>query len=180
VVFSDDGGGSWHMGQPVDYPMSNESQAVELSDGSLLLNWRVQRTGDEHPGFRGKAISRDGGVTWSASMLDRGLPEWPCQAGLARLRLPDGGSERSRLIFTNPEPNPGKGRSRMTVRISEDDGRTWPIARLVHEGPAAYSCPAVLSDGRLGLLYECGEQRPYERIRLARLSWDWLETGSRS
>lgn len=173
VVFSDDRGRSWRVGQPVDYPMSNESQVVELDDGVLMLNWRVQKKGEGHPGFRGKVISLDGGESWSAPTLDRGLPEWPCQAGLARVR-PDGGSGRSRLIFSNPEPNPGKGRSRMTVRASEDDGRTWPIVRLICEGPAAYSTPAVLPDGRFGLLYECGEQIPYERIRFTCFSWDWL------
>jgi sialidase-1 len=173
VVFSDDGGRTWRRGAPVDYPMSNESQAVELDDGSLMLCWRIQKKGDDHPGFRGIAVSHDGGATWSAPRLDRGLPEWPCQAGLARMPSGDG-SGPSRLIFSNPEPNPGKGRSRLTVRASEDGGRTWPIVRLMHEGPAAYSTPAVLPDGRLGLLYECGEQHTYERIRFASFSWDWL------
>jgi sialidase-1 len=65
----------------------------------------------------------------------------------------------------------------MTVRLSRDDGRTWPAARLIHEGPSAYSSLARLPDGSIGLLYEAGEQQAYETIRLARLPLSWLERG---
>lgn len=78
VAYSDDGGTSWRLGQRVQYPMSNESQVVELSDGSLLLNWRIQKRGAEHPGCRGTAVSRDGGQTWEPPVLNRVLNEDPC------------------------------------------------------------------------------------------------------
>jgi sialidase-1 len=65
------------------------------------------------------------------------------------------------------------------VRLSRDDGRTWPAARLIHEGPSAYSSLARLADGRIALLYEAGEEQSYEQIRLARFSIDWLEQGGR-
>lgn len=69
----------------------------------------------------------------------------------------------------------------MTVRQSNDGGKTWPLARVLHPGPAAYSCLAVLprSDGdrnlSVGCLYERGEQQAYERITFARFDLDWLE-----
>jgi len=62
----------------------------------------------------------------------------------------------------------------MTVRLSRDGGRTWPVARLLHEGPAAYSSLAVLRDKTIGLLYERGEAQPYERIAFARFNLRWL------
>jgi sialidase-1 len=62
----------------------------------------------------------------------------------------------------------------MTVRLSRDGGRTWPVARLLHEGPSAYSSLAVLRDKTIGLLYERGETQPYERITFARFSPRWL------
>jgi sialidase-1 len=65
----------------------------------------------------------------------------------------------------------------MSVRLSRDDGRTWPAARLIHAGPSAYSSLARLPGGNVGLLYEAGAKNAYEEIRLARFPLDWLEQG---
>jgi sialidase-1 len=65
----------------------------------------------------------------------------------------------------------------MTIRMSEDEGETWPIWRVLHEGPAAYSCLAVLRDGTIGVLYERGQRGAYERITFARLDLAWLTQG---
>jgi sialidase-1 len=59
----------------------------------------------------------------------------------------------------------------MTVRISYDDGRTWPLRKLLFEGPSAYSCLAMLPDGNLSCLYEAGKQRPYEGIVFEEIPW---------
>lgn len=177
VAFSDDHGKSWRLGAPVAYAMSNESQVVELSDGSLLINWRIQKK-EGHPGCRGTAISRDGGATWSEPALAPALNEAPCQAGLTRIER-SAGDGGPRLIFSNPDARPGAGeRTRMTVRLSADEGRTWPVARLVHAGPSCYSCPAPLPDGRIGLLYEGGLAARYEGIRFARIDPAWAEAES--
>ena len=76
-----------------------------------------------------------------------------------------------------PGENHTADRKKLTVRLSYDDGQTWPIARLIHAGPAAYSVPARLPDGMIGLLYECGEQHRYECIRFSRFSMKWLAGG---
>jgi sialidase-1 len=62
----------------------------------------------------------------------------------------------------------------MTIRLSADDGRTWPAERVLHAGPAAYSCLVVLPSGVMGCLYERGEKQPYENITFARFSPAWL------
>ena len=41
--------------------------------------------------------------------------------------------------------------------MSEDEGATWPVSRVVHEGPAAYSSLVVLPDRSIGLLFERGQ-----------------------
>ncbi len=61
------------------------------------------------------------------------------------------------------------------MRVSLDDGRTWPVARTLHEGPAAYSCLAVLADKSIGCLYECGRTNAYEKISFARFPLAGLE-----
>ncbi|HKB02987.1 MAG TPA: sialidase family protein [Gemmataceae bacterium] len=159
VIYSDDGGKSWKLGGSVG-PECNECQAAERSDGRVLLNMRTFRKTNR----RLVAISSDGGETFGEPVEDAALIEPVCQASLIRL-------EKGTLAFSNPASTK---REKMTVRLSVDDGMTWPHSRLLCDGPAAYSCLAVLPDGRLGCLYERGEKGPYERIVLARFSREWV------
>jgi sialidase-1 len=62
----------------------------------------------------------------------------------------------------------------MTIRLSEDDCQTWPIARTLHTGPAAYSDLVLCADGAIGCLYECGEEHAYQRLTFARFAREWL------
>jgi sialidase-1 len=169
VLYSDDKGRNWTIGAIAD-PGTNESQIVELSDGRLLLNMR------NHPpkpaNFRMVATSADGGRTLTPARPDPALIEPPAQASL--ITLPGGRGDRRRVIFANPAST---SRERLTVRLSEDDGATWPAARVLHAGPAAYSSLAELSDGAVGVLFELGETSPYERIAFARFALDWLAAG---
>jgi len=89
-----------------------------------------------------------------------------CQATLTRYPGSKGG-----LLFANPA---SKKREKLTVRLSRDKGKTWPISRVPRDGPAAYSCLAVLPDGNIGCLYERGNKSPYETIAFARFVPDWL------
>jgi sialidase-1 len=62
----------------------------------------------------------------------------------------------------------------LTIRLSTDEGKTWPVHRLLYPGWTGYSCLAKLPDGSIGLLYEAGNDQRYERIDFARFSLDWL------
>jgi len=173
IIYSDDHGASWQLGGSV-LGGCNECQVVELADGSLMLNMRLQKNG---PGKRGVAMSRDGGLTWSAMKPDPVLIDPVCQASLIRYSL---ACEQgpNRLLFSNPAqtvpPDQTSGdRTRMTVRLSYDEGKTWPVSKLLHEGPSAYSCLAVLPGGDIGCLYEGGDVR-YGEIVFARFSLGWL------
>jgi sialidase-1 len=115
------------------------------------------------------ATSADGGLTFTKPVEDPVLIEPVCQASLISLPGDKGG-----LLFSNPA---SKKRERMTVRLSTDDGRTWPGSRVLHPGPAAYSCLVVLPSGVRGCLYERGEKQPYETITFARFSPAWLHAG---
>jgi sialidase-1 len=170
IVFSDDGGRSWQMGGSAD-PGTNESQVVELADGRLMLNMRNHPPKAEN--FRMVATSTDGGRSWSQAKPDPALIEPPAQASLIRWTTVDADA-RGRLLFSNPA---SARRERMTVRMSEDEGATWPVSRAVHEGPAAYSSLVVLPDRSIGLLFERGDRSPYERITFVRLTLEWLKDG---
>jgi sialidase-1 len=171
VFFSDDAGQSWTLGASSDAG-TNESQIVELADGGLLLNMRTHPPKPEN--FRMIARSTDGGRTLSAAVPDRALVEPPAQASLLRFSSA-GNQDRNRLIFANPAST---ARERMTVRLSYDEGLTWAVSRVLHDGPSAYSSLAVLPARSIGLLFERGDRSPYERITFARFTLEWLTSGS--
>jgi sialidase-1 len=171
IIFSDDSGQTWHLGAGSD-PGTNESQVVELADGRLMLNMRNHPPKPEN--FRMVATSDDLGRSWSKASPDRALLEPPAQASL--LRLTTGKAhDRNRLLFANPA---SPRRERMTARLSYDEGTSWPVSRVIQDGPAAYSSLVVLADLSIGLLFERGDRSPYEKITFARFTLEWL-TGSK-
>ena len=171
VIYSDDGGRTWRIGG-TSVDGTNESQAVELADGQLMLNMRNHPS--KSPNLRLVALSRDRGATFAAPVADASLPEPPAQASL--VRLPGGAPSEHRLLFANPS---GPGRRTLTLRLSRDDGQSWPVSRVLYDGPSAYSSLVVLRDGTIGALYERGERSAYERLTFARLRLEWLEAAPR-
>lgn len=162
VIYSDDHGATWRRGGSVEGGV-NECQVVERSDGSLRLDMRNHPS---RPGSgRAVSVSRDRGLTWTPAVRDPVLVEPGCQASVILVSR-GAGSGRDRLAFSNPA---SRRRERMTLRVSDDGGATWPVARVLHGGPAAYSCLTVLPGGEVGCLFECGEKNPYERVALARV-----------
>jgi sialidase-1 len=161
VIFSDDHGRTWQIGG-IEDDQTNESTLVELADGSAVQNMRSYA--GKH--LRAVAVSHDGGVSWSHVRLDSALVEPVCQASLLRWTWPDV-VQKSRILFSNPAST---NRENLTIKLSYDESQSWPIAKTVSSGPAAYSCLTVLPEGMIGCLYECGSKTAYERIVLARLT----------
>jgi sialidase-1 len=148
-AWSDDHGVSWHTGEPLG-PGSDESKAIELKDGTILQNARQ--------GPR-RAIGRstDGGITFGPVEHDDALIDAICNAGLARYTR----ARKDVVIFTNAASTK---RENLTLRLSYDGGRSWPVSHVLYGGPAAYSTAIPLKDGSIAILYERGEKSPYERI----------------
>jgi sialidase-1 len=147
LIWSKDRGTSWQIGTGVK-DRTTESQLVELGDGSIMINCR-----DDRGGARTVAVTRDLGRTWELHSTDRkALPESVCMASLLRLDLPGKGPH---LFFSNPATT--KGRHTMTVKVSADEGLTWP--EHWHElydarSGLGYSCLAPADASHIGVLYE--------------------------
>jgi sialidase-1 len=171
VIYSDDHGQTWQIGGETA-AQNNECQVIERRDGSLLLNMRSNHGRNQ----RSIATSTDGGMTWSDVTFDETLVEPRCQASLLRYtpvpQPADDQTGKSLVLFSNPASTK---RENMTVRLSRDDGQTWPTSRVLHEGPAAYSSLTVLKDGAIACLYERGQTNSYETITLARFPLAWLD-----
>lgn len=176
VIFSDDHGKTWKPGAKIS-GFYNETQAVELTDGSLMLNVR-------NPGHRGIVVSKNRGETWDKQWIDQTLTEPAtsegCQASLIRLSRKTDNSSKDRLLFSDPADL--KDRFDMTVRISYDEGQTWPVAKLIKKGSGAYSSLTVFPDGTIGLVYETGNvysdgAEHYSKISYAEFNLEWLTDG---
>jgi sialidase-1 len=172
VIYSDDHGETWRLGGSTEGEM-DEDQIVELTDGSLLLNIRNYRD----KGHRGISMSKDGGLTWSKVTSDPTLIEPVCQASFIRYtKSPQ--FIKDRLLFSNPASE--AERIRMTVRVSYDEGKTWPVGKLLNAGPSGYSCLTVLPDVKIGCLYERGDHSSIDKVTFARFSLAWVTDGADS
>jgi sialidase-1 len=156
TIHSDDHGKTWQLGGLIR-PKVNECQVVESLDGkgTLIMNMRSYFSRNR----RTHSTSTDGGLTWTAPADVADLIEPVCQASIIRAPA------AKLLLFSNPAATK---RERMTVKASDDDGRTWPRQLVLHEGPAAYSSLVVLDAATAGCLYERGDKSAYQRITFAR------------
>ncbi len=167
-VYSDDHGRTWQAGEPVGVGM-DENKTVELSDGRVMLNSR-----DSHrSGYRKVAISEDGGVTYGEVTIDRELPDPTNNASIVRAypNAPQGSDRAEVLLFSNAAST--TQRANGTIRMSFDDGETWPVSRVFQPGGMAYSTLATLPNGNIGLLYE--PDSGHGGIRFAQFNLAWLQ-----
>jgi sialidase-1 len=171
VYFSDDHGETWRVSEGVS-ATTNEAQVVELADGRLMMN---MRTPYGH-GCRMVSISEDGGETWSEARDEPVLIEPGCQASFIRWTSEAAGDDRNRLLFANAANT--ERRTEMTVRLSYDDGKTWPVARKLAGDYCSYSCMAALPDGTVGILFEHEgpdtESEGLAQLMFARFNEAWL------
>ncbi|KFY26355.1 hypothetical protein V493_04142 [Pseudogymnoascus sp. VKM F-4281 (FW-2241)] len=164
-VYSDDGGSTWHMGNPVGVSM-DENKVVELSNGDVMLNSRPS----DSSGYRKVAISTDGGVTYSVPKSETQLPDPRNNGAIARM-YPDaakGSADAKILLFTNT--NDKSSRVRGTVRYSCDDGKTWSAGRVFQSGVTSYSTITALGDDMFGIFYEGKDNK----LIFAKVDKAWL------
>jgi sialidase-1 len=156
LIYSDDGGETWQLGGSVPREQTTESSVAELSNGDLMLNSRNQNTTENQ---RVVSISKDGGATFSEVWLETALIEpRGCQASLLFHSL-NAATGKGNILFSNPAN--GEVRSDGTLKLSEDDGRTWTKSFRYAKKPApnftGYSDIAVMPDGNIGVLHERGD-----------------------
>lgn len=174
TIYSDDHGRSWEAGDLClpnegEHKNPNETMITELTDGRILLVNRNTSLASR----KLVTSSPDGATGWSKPVFHDQLWEPICMASI--VTHPSGV-----LLFSNPhtlgldkdgQPIPGgRGkRENLCVKLSRDDGKTWPLSKTLDPGPSAYSDLAVLPDGTVLCLYEAKSD-----IVCSRFNLEWL------
>jgi sialidase-1 len=177
TIYSDDHGKTWRAGDLAvpnadGFDNPNETMLAELSDGRVMLVTRSVSKASR----KILVTSPDGATGWSRPAFHDQLWEPICMASIVAHP-----SRPGTLLFSNPhslaldadgkEIPGGRGkRQNLSIKLSRDDGKTWPVNKTLNAGLSAYSDLAVLPDGTVLCLYE-GD----DRMIAARFNLDWLQ-----
>lgn len=190
TIFSDDHGKTWQCGEILPEVFTNQSETslVELPGGKVMLFIR-----NEDPKYRvATSVSPDGATGWTAPTLNDDLYTPICFSSVLTLtKTPE--SDKTRLLFCNPDSRTktdtllkwgARQRENVSVKISYDEGKTWPESKTVEPGHSGYSDLSVSPDGWIYSIYERGEALPdkiaSKGITIARFNLEWLTDGKDS
>jgi len=180
VVYSDDHGKTWNPGGYVN-PGTGEGCVVELPDGSLYVNSRTD-------GRRAEARSTDGGETFDPQSFTvaKQLRDSFGGTAAALLGVPETVWGRHAVIFSNQSFHAERtrwniwDRKELMISLSLDGCRTWPVQKLLFEGPCGYSSSTLSRDGNAVVLYEKGKKHYRDTgISVAVLNREWLLDGKK-
>jgi sialidase-1 len=195
TIYSDDHGQTWQRGDIAvpnteTWIFPNETVIVELADGRVMLNVRSEATAHR----RLITISPDGATRWSEPKFDSALLEPICMASIVRYSAKPA-ADKNRILFANPhnlerldgkaKAGASRDRKNLSIKLSYDEGETWPVNKTLEAGYGAYSDLAVLGDGTILCLYERGRESDMQRkkatsyayLTLARFNLEWLTDG---
>jgi sialidase-1 len=179
TLYSDDRGRTWKASDIAvpctkEWINPNETAAIELNDGRVMLNVRSESKAHRRLVVTGP----DGATQWSTPKFDEALLEPVCMAGFVRYRH----QNNNLILFSNPShedtrANGSRARKNVSVKVSRDDGITWPVNKLLEDGPSAYSDLAVTPSGTILCFYGAGNKASFSGsgLRLARFNLEWLE-----
>ena len=159
ITYSLDHGRTWKTSNPA-YHNATESNAVELTDGSIMLNMR-DNTNKGNTQTNGRRISTtdDLGQTWTEHPTSKkALVEPTCMGSLYRHYYTENGERKSILLFVNPSDT--SIRDKITLKVSFDDGMSWPEKywiMLDQFRSPAYSSITSIDEQSVGILFESSQ-----------------------
>jgi len=178
MAWSDDDGQTWQTSAPLLGLGNVQPSVVARRDGSLMA---LMRDNGPPPFRLHQSESRDRGVTWTP-VTDTALPN--PGSGAEVIALANG---HWALIGNDTET----GRHRLTVQISDDEGRSWRWRRSLEDdspGPSAgrYHYPSLIQsrDGSLHATYSHHRPpaekggAPEKTIRHVRFDEAWVQAGA--
>jgi len=159
ITYSKDKGKTWQTSEAATSESTTENMAVELSDGTVMLNMRANSNRTDTGSTNGRAISvtRNLGKSWKIHPTShKALQEPTCMASIIRHDFMQGGKKKSILLFCNPDSK--VARNYITIKTSKDDGKTWQNKILLDEWKGrGYSCMTSIDEETIGVLYESSQ-----------------------
>lgn len=168
MILSKDGGYTWSVAPGEACDQGDEAKIVSLEDKRLMMLIRSK-------GLRKVTYSTDMGQSWDKPVPVPELVEPGVNGDLLRYTSRAEGGDKNRILFSIAS-HPSERRN-LCVFVSYDEGRTWPVQKVIFRGPAAYAALCRLEDGSVGLLYENGNFEVYQ-LCFARFSLSWLTDGN--
>ena len=167
LIVSRDHGATWTVGSTAASG-NGECQAVQLENGSILLNARTAQPTK----FRSVWLTDDLGQTWRPHVTHRKTMIEPnCNGSLCRFDYRENGKQKHVLLFANPYSQ--TGRDHHTVQVSFDDGRSWPKPyHLLLDVGRGNGYPSMnrIDDAHVGIVYEGSQAHlVFERLSLHEL-----------
>jgi sialidase-1 len=182
-IYSDDYGKTWHRGEILwgseEFINPNETSAVQLSNGDILMNMRHE----SKTHYRAATVSKDGESDWSAPLYDMDLPDPICCGSILSL-YEDNGLESSNIIFSNCANGGLQGgnvRTNLSIKMSLDECGSWKYSKLL-EQYGGYSDLAASADGKtIFCFYERdwvdGSCFNIKYLTVARFNSEWISEG---
>ena len=150
IIYSEDHGNTWKSGIGAR-SNTTESQVVETTPGTLMLNMR-----DNRGRLRSIATTTDMGKTWVEHHTSyEALPDPISMASFIKARVNVKGKMKDVLFFSNV--NSALARFNTTIKASLDLGETWLPANQValdYRSSYGYSVLTKIDDNTIGILYE--------------------------
>jgi len=177
VLVSDDAGRTWQAGGtvPIGDQPDSESSIVELENGAVLMNARVEKRN-----FRMLTRSADGGNRWTVPKQDTTLPPFDqIHAGLLRYSFArNDPTHTNRILISFPD---SLKRENLNVWVSYDEHKSWAVRKVINPGPSFYSNMALMPDHSILLVYgrdiSAADPNLPARSMVARFNLEWLTDG---
>lgn len=175
ITYSKDGGKTWKSSNP-SYSNTTENMIVQLSDGAIMQNMRDNRNASNKSDSNGRAVyvTKNLGQDWLEHPTHHNaLIEPVCMASIYKhTYVTNKGDKKSILLFSNP--NSKYNRVGMTIKVSFDDGNTWPQEHWLLldelELSGGYSSLTSIDNNTIGIIYEGSQaQMTFESIGLNEL-----------
>lgn len=170
VYYSRDNGETWNVSSCVMPSNGNEAKIAELNDKTLLVSIRNQNKGSRY-----YATSVDRGENWSEIKKWNEMVEPGCNGDMIYYTSVNDGYEKNRILHSVPDH--ASDRSNVTVFISYDEGKTWPVKKSICPGGSAYSSLCKLPDGTIGAYVEENDGTADYSMYFVNFSLEWLSNG---
>lgn len=180
IFYSKDNGENWTVGGFASYNggLYDEPKiSAELEDGKILLSARPNTAGQNRYWLVADNVDANPVEFGTVDLMDANA-----NAEGVRYTSTSLGHKKNRLLFLNAYSS--TRRTHLTVHLSEDEGKTYPIRKELNAGASCYSSIDVLGDGTIVTF---AEETPTQSSGLdrydlvfRRFNLNWMTDGAQS